>query len=158
METGQRVVDRVQAIALPIVRALGLELVEVSCSGQGPRTLFRVFIDKPGGVKISDCEQVHKSLGYALDIEDPIPHAYTLEVSSPGLDRPFRSREEYTKSIGKSVEVRLRRPYEGQWVLSGELLSVDEPGILLGIREKRSKRAMRVSWEDVSRARREVEF
>lgn len=158
METGQQVVDRVQTIALPIVRALGLELVEVTCSGQGPRTLFRVFIDKPGGVNISDCEQVHKSLGYALDIEDPIPHAYTLEVSSPGLDRPFRSREEYKKSIGKPVQVRLKRPYEGQWVLTGQLLSVDEPGIMLGVREKRSKRAMRVSWDDVSQARREVEF
>src|SRR2546421_6581430 len=71
--------ERVRAIAAPIIRALALELVEVQCAGHGTRTVIRVFVDKPGGVVVSDCEQVHLSLGHALDVEDPIPHAYTLE-------------------------------------------------------------------------------
>jgi len=111
--------ERVRAIAAPIIRALALELVEVQCAGHGTRTVIRVFVDKPGGVVVGDCEQVHLSLGHALDVEDPIPHAYTLEVSSPGLDRPLRRREDFQRSVGKLVSVKLRRPHNGQWRVVG---------------------------------------
>ena len=110
MEKDQQVAQHVRTIALPIVRSYGLDLVEVTCSGRGAGALLRVFIDKPGGVQLADCEQVHKSLGYALDVEDPIPHSYTLEVSSPGLDRPFTNREQYERWIGQTVSVKLIRP------------------------------------------------
>ena len=88
MPACEQIAQAVRSIATPIVRALDLELVDVECTGQGARTMVRVFIDKPNGVNVSDCEQVHVSLSHALDVQDPIPHTYTLEVSSPGLDRP----------------------------------------------------------------------
>src|SRR5207237_129864 len=135
MENPQQIAERVKAIAAPIVWALGLELVEVACSGQGGRTVLRVFIDKPGGVSLNDCEQVHLSLGTALDVEDPIPHAYTLEVSSPGLDRPFRKREDYCRSVGKQVCVKLRRPHEGQWRVVGRRVEVGETGVTMPLRQ-----------------------
>ena len=91
---------RVQEIAAPILESHGLELVEAVCVGQGPRTIIRVFIDKPGGVTLTDCEQAHRSLSPALDVIDPFPHAYTLEVSSPGLDRPLRCPQDYRRLIG----------------------------------------------------------
>ena len=158
MEVVQQVTERVRAIACPIVRALGLELVEVACSGRGPRTVVRVFIDKPEGVQLADCEQVHQSLGHALDVEDPIPHAYTLEVSSPGLDRPFRDRQEYLKSIEKKVRVKLRRPSDGHWRVSGRLVEVEASGIVVVPEEERGRRTVRVPWEDIVETCREVEF
>jgi ribosome maturation factor RimP len=88
----QFIAERVRTIAAPIARSLGVDVVDVECVGQGMRTLVRVFLDKPGGVSLEDCGQVHVSLSHALDVEDPIPHSYTLEVSSPGLDRPFKRR------------------------------------------------------------------
>ncbi|MEK7273104.1 MAG: ribosome maturation factor RimP [Nitrospirota bacterium] len=80
-------IDRIQDILSPILWTLGLELVDVVCVGQGSRSVVRVLIDKPGGVTVSDCERAHLAVGPALDVADPFPHAYTLEVSSPGLDR-----------------------------------------------------------------------
>lgn len=158
MENPQQIAERVKAIAAPIVWALGLELVEVACSGQGGRMVLRVFIDKPGGVSLNDCEQVHLSLGTALDVEDPIPHAYTLEVSSPGLDRPFRKREDYCRSVGKQVCVKLRQPHEGQWRVVGQLVEVEEPGVTLALTQSRQNQTVRLDWEAIAEARLEVDF
>jgi ribosome maturation factor RimP len=127
----QSVVDRLQGVISPILWTLGLELVEVVCVGQGPRSVVRVLIDKPGGVTVTDCEQAHKALGPALDVADPFPHAYTLEVSSPGLDRPFKRLQDYQRAIGKQVSLKLRQPLEGQWRVTGQLMQVDEQAVVL---------------------------
>ncbi len=125
------VADRVRAIAAPIIRAVGAELVDVVAAGSGSRTIVRVFIDKPGGVNVEDCEHVHISLGHALDVEDPIPHAYTLEVSSPGLDRPFRQPDEFRRIVGKHVKIKLLTPADGAWTVSGRLVGVTEAGVII---------------------------
>lgn len=133
-EQGSRsVVDRLQEIISPILWTLGLELVEVVCLGQGSRSVVRVLIDKPGGVTITDCEQAHKALGPALDVADPFPHAYTLEVSSPGLDRPLKRLQDYQRAIGKQVNVKLREPLDGQWRVTGELIQADEQVVVLNV-------------------------
>lgn len=155
--------ERVRMIAVPIVRALGFDLVEVECAGHGLHTVVRVFIDKAEGVSLKDCEQVHLSLGPALDVEDPIPHAYTLEVSSPGLDRPLKSREAFRRALGKLVRMKLREPHEGQWSLIGHLLAVDERGVTLRGQPAPRERAVQpptvtVAWEAIAEARLEVEF
>ncbi len=154
----QQLAERVQAIAAPIVRALNLELVEVECTGQGARTLLRVFIDKPGGVSLSDCEQVHLSLGHALDVEDPVPHAYTLEVSSPGLDRPLKRPADYRRALGKRVNLKLRQPREGQWRFVGMLQDVSERGVILAVGQPDEGRPAFLEWEAIAEARLEVEF
>ncbi len=130
---GQPVADRLQDVIAPILWTFGLELVGVECVGQGPRSVVRVLIEKPGGVTISDCEQAHKALGPALDVADPFPHAYTLEVSSPGLDRPFRRLQDYQRAIGKDVSLKLRQPIEGQWRITGPLMQVNEHTVIVGI-------------------------
>ena len=129
----QSVVDLLQGVISPILWTLGLELVEVVCVGQGPRSVVRVLIDKPGGVTITDCEQAHKALGPALDVADPFPHAYTFEVSSPGLDQPFKRLQDYQRAIGKEVSLKLRQPLEGQWRVTGQLTQVDEQAVLLTV-------------------------
>jgi len=127
------VADRLQKIVSPILWTLGLELVDVICVRQGSRSVVRVLISKPGGVTIADCEQAHKALGPALDVADPFPHAYTLEVSSPGLDRPFKRLQDYQRAIGKEVSLKLRQPLEGQWKITGRLMNADEQAVVLDL-------------------------
>jgi len=154
----QQVADAVRAIATPIVRSLQLELVDVECAGQGARTMLRVFIDKPGGVSVGDCEQVHQSLGHALDLEDVIPHAYTLEVSSPGLDRPLRRIEDYRRARGKLLSVKLGRQWEGQWRVVGRLLEVSEAGVTLSLTGVAPERTLQLDWGGIAEARLEIRF
>ena len=129
----QSVVDRVQEVVSPILWALGLELVEVVYVGQGPRSLVRILIDKPGGVTVTDCEQAHKALGPALDVADPVPHAYMLEVSSPGLDRPFKRLQDYQRAIGKEVNIKLRQPLNSQWRVIGRLEQADDRSVIVAV-------------------------
>jgi ribosome maturation factor RimP len=150
----QSVVDRVQSIISPILWALGLELVEVQCVGQGTRTLIRVLIEKPGGVTVTDCEQAHKALGPALDVADPFPHAYTLEVSSPGLDRPFKRLQDYQRAIGKEVSLKLRQPLNGQWRVRGRLTEADEQAVSLAVfAGKAEPQTLRLEREQIAEAK-----
>jgi ribosome maturation factor RimP len=137
----QSVVDRLQAVISPILWSLGLELVEVVCAGQSSRTVVRVLIDKPGGVTVTDCEQAHKALGPAVDVADPFPHAYTLEVSSPGLDRAFKRLQDYQRAIGKQVNLKLREPLEGQWRVTGQLTDVNEQAVVVMVSTGKSATA-----------------
>lgn len=149
----QPVIDRLHEVISPILWTLGLELIDVVCVGRGPRSVVRVLVDKPGGVTITDCEQAHKALGPALDVADPFPHAYTLEVSSPGLDRPFQRTQDYQRAIGKQVNLKLRQPLEGQWRITGELKQVDETLVVLEIGTHRAPQAIQLSRESIAEAK-----
>jgi len=146
----QPVADRLHEIISPILWTLGLELVDVVCAGQGPRSVVRVLIDKSDGVSIADCEQAHKVLGPALDVADPFPHAYTLEVSSPGLDRPFKRSQDYKRAIGKEVTFKLRQPLEGQWRITGRLMQVDEQAVVLTVAAMRIPQTVRLSRDMIA--------
>jgi ribosome maturation factor RimP len=149
----QTVADRLQEIISPILWTLGLELVDVVCVGQGPRSVVRVLINKPGGVTITDCEQAHKALGPALDVADPFPHAYTLEVSSPGLDRPFKRLQDFQRAIGKEVSLKLRQPVEGQWKVTGRLMEADERAVVLAVGAPRMSQPMSLDREMIAEAK-----
>jgi ribosome maturation factor RimP len=149
----QTVADRLQEIISPILWTLGLELVDVICAGQGPRSVVRVLINKPGGVTITDCEQAHKALGPALDVADPFPHAYTLEVSSPGLDRPFKRLQDYQRAIGKEVSLKLRQPVEGQWKITGRLMEVDDQAVVLAVLAPRMSQQVSLDREMIAEAK-----
>ena len=149
----QPVIDRLHEVISPILWTLGLELIDVVCVGRGPRSVVRVLVDKPGGVTITDCEQAHKALGPALDVADPFPHAYTLEVSSPGLDRPFQRTQDYQRAIGKQVNLKLRQPLEGQWRITGELKQVDETLVVLEIGTHGAPQAIQLSRESIAEAK-----
>ena len=147
------VADRLQKIVSPILWTLGLELVDVICVGQGSRSVVRVLISKPGGVTIADCEQAHKALGPALDVADPFPHAYTLEVSSPGLDRPFKRLQDYQRAIGKEVILKLREPLEGQWKITGRLMNADEQAVVLDLIMPKMTKSIRLNREVIAEAK-----
>ena len=129
-QASERVVARVQRIIEPVLASLGLVLVAVESRGRGPKTLIRVIIERPsdqgdGAVSVEDCERAHVLVGHALDAEDPIPHAYVLEVSSPGLDRPIRQVQEYERFKGRLARFKLAQPVLGQAVLIGRIQQLE---------------------------------
>jgi ribosome maturation factor RimP len=156
VKESRSVVDRISEAVSPILWTLGLELADVVCVGQGPRSVVRVFIDKPEGVTLDDCERAHKALGPALDVADPFPHAYTLEVSSPGLDRPFKRIQDYRRAIGKRVTLKLREPLAGQWRLVGTLTGVEDQGVTLELSEAAPPRTVTLEHKVIAEAKRAV--
>ena len=156
MKESRSVVDRISETVSPILWTLGLELADVVCVGQGSRSVIRVFIDKPEGVTLDDCERAHKALGPALDVADPFPHAYTLEVSSPGLDRPFKRIQDYRRAIGKRVTLKLKEPLAGQWRVVGTLTGVTDDSVTIEVNEPASPRTLTLELKVIGEAKRVV--
>ncbi|MCR4434594.1 MAG: ribosome maturation factor RimP [Clostridiales bacterium] len=124
--TGKKVEDIVTEIALPIIEKNSLELVEVEFIKEGANWYLRIYIDKPGGVSIDDCQAVSEAVSEELDKVDPIEQSYFLEVSSPGLDRPLKKEKDFEKFRGELIEIRLFQPIDGKKVFEGELLGLTE--------------------------------
>ena len=152
------VVDRISEVVSPILWALGFDLIDIVCVGQGARSIVRVYIDKSGGVTVEDCGRAHLAIGPALDVADPFPHAYTLEVSSPGLDRAFKGIQDYRRALGKQVNVKLRQPINGQWRLIGELMEVNEQSVTVVVHDRRSERKVILEFDSIADTRRAVTF
>lgn len=125
--------ERLLALTEPLLGGLGYELVELEVGAGRSNTLLRLFIDSPAGVGLQDCEKVSRAVSALFDVEDPIPNAYTLEVSSPGFDRLLRTREHFGRFVGSRVLVELKEPRAGRRRYSGKLLSVDEGGIVVEV-------------------------
>jgi ribosome maturation factor RimP len=120
-------VEKIRQILDPIVESMGLLLWDMEFHKHGPQWLLRIYIDREsGGVTLTDCEQVSRDLSAALDVEDVIPHAYTLEVSSPGLDRTLTKPEHFVRFIGSIVKVKTYQPIQGQKVFRGKLLGMGD--------------------------------
>ncbi len=98
---------------------------------QGRHSVLRVYIDRPEGILIDDCEAVSRQVSGILDVEDPISGEYTLEVSSPGMDRPLFTLEQFAKHAGEQVKIRLRSPYEGRRNYQGILRGVEEQDVVV---------------------------
>jgi ribosome maturation factor RimP len=118
---------RIEEVIEPVLRDHGLELVELEWRPHRPRSLLRVFVDKPGGVGIQDCERVSREVGDLLDVAGLIEDAYNLEVSSPGLDRVLRSEREYRWARGKRVRCWLSDGRE----MRGRLIEVGTERLVL---------------------------
>ena len=141
--------DRLIALTEPLLGALGYELVELELSGGRAHSTLRVFIDKTGGVGLEDCEKVSHELSSLLDVEDPIPTGYTLEVSSPGFDRVLRTREHFERFAGERVHVELKVPREGRRRYTGTLRTVDDAGLTLEV----DRETVSVPFDDIGKAR-----
>ncbi|MCY4473387.1 MAG: ribosome maturation factor RimP [Kistimonas sp.] len=115
----------------PVVSAQGCELWAVQWITGKDQALLRVLIDRSSGVSVDDCEAVSRQLSSVLDVESRIPGSYTLEVSSPGMDRPLITRGHYLASVGQLVTVRLRAPFEGKRRYEGLLQRVDGDEVVL---------------------------
>ena len=126
----EEVTAKVLEIAERVGASEGLEIVEVQLLGGGGARVLRIFIDKPEGVTHADCETISQNVGTILDVEDVIPGArYTLEVSSPGVERKLTKPRDFERFVGQKVKVALRQPIENQRHFMGTLKSFAE-GIL----------------------------
>lgn len=117
----------------PTVQTLGLELWGIEHLMRGRSSLLRIYIDSDQGITIEDCERVSRQVSGILDVEDPLPGEYTLEVSSPGLDRPLFSFEQYQRFVGEVVNLRLRAPIDGRRKFKGVLEKAEADQITLTV-------------------------
>lgn len=117
----------------PAIEVLGLELWGIEYLTKGRSALLRVYIDSDEGVTIDDCEKVSRQISAILDVEDPIAGEYTLEVSSPGLDRPLFAAEQYAAYVGEVINVRLSSPVDGRRKFKGVLNSADPKTIVMTV-------------------------
>lgn len=127
--------DRIEALARPVVASMGLELVEALCLGGRRPSVVRLIVDKPGGVSHDDCQAVSRVVGTQLDVADLLPHAYTMEVSSPGLDRRLKRATEYDKYRGRLAKVKT-----GLQVWTGRLGGLEDDQIVLRLDDDREER------------------
>ena len=123
----------VKELIEPTVKALGLELWGIELSQQGKYSLLRIYIEREQGVLIEDCEKVSRQVSALLDVEDPIAGEYTLEVSSPGLDRPLFSANQFEQFAGSKVNLRLHNPLEGRRKFRGSIVKVEGESICLQV-------------------------
>lgn len=106
--------DKIRELAGPVTEGFGLELVDVVFTTEHGRRILRIYIDKPGGVTVDDCERVSREMSTVLDVEDPIPQSYALEISSPGLDRPLKTEKDFARFAGHKARIKSKQPIEGR--------------------------------------------
>jgi ribosome maturation factor RimP len=122
----REIIEQLQDILLPVLQDYGLELVEIEFKPSGKRWLLRLYIDKEGGVTISDCENVSREFSRILDVEDVIDHPYSLEVSSPGLTRPLKKWEDFLRNKGKLCRIVTTEKIEGKNEFQGTIIDASE--------------------------------
>ena len=125
--------DELANLLEPSVERLGYELVDLEGRLGGKGGLVRLYIDKPDGIDLEDCEKVSLAVSALLDVEDPVPGNYNLEVSSPGLDRKLTKVEHFQRFAGETVKVQMRFPIEGRRRFRGTLVSSDEENIVVEV-------------------------
>ena len=153
--TMTNILERLDEIVTRVAASEGLELVEVEYRGSPNNRILRIFIDKPGGVTLADCENVSHQVGAIIDVEDVISERYTLEVSSPGLDRKLLKPQDYERFAGKKARVKLRHPIEGRSNFTGRLAGLDQGEALLDVE---GGNRLRFPLDEVALARLVIEF
>ena len=148
--------ERVRSVALRVTADRGFELVEVELKRAKSESLVRIFVDRPGGIGLEDLQSVSEEVSAILDAEDPIEGHYTLEVSSPGLDRPLRGEADYRRFVGKLAKLASYEPVEGRRHWTGRIVACDDGIVTLELDGE--KASARVPLAKLSHGRLEVEF
>jgi len=153
---------QIRAIADRVARSHGLEVWDIISRRETSGQVIRVFIDRPGpsatpeeSVSIDDCAEVSREIGTILDVEDPVPFAYTLEVSSPGLDRPLRNLDDYRRFAGRLAKIVVSEAVDNQKAFEGRLRGIEDDAVLL---EGPNGRMHRLPVRLITRGRLAIEF
>ncbi|MDA8443046.1 MAG: ribosome maturation factor RimP [Peptococcaceae bacterium] len=149
-----KVEEQVTTLVEPYIRQQGLELVDVEYVKEGAHWYLRIFIDKAGGVELSDCQAVSILVSEKLDQADPVNQAYLLEVSSPGLERPLKKDEDFATYKGSLVTVHTYAPYQGYKEFTGNLVGLEEGQIVL----EHAGTKVAIPQQQVSKTHLAVEF
>lgn len=157
-----RPVERIRELAASIAAGYGLDVWDVTYSREGCGFILRVVLDKPGpsataeeSVSLEHCQRVSEELSAVLDVEDVVPETYTLEVSSPGLDRPLRARADFERFAGRRAKIVMSEPVARQTAFAGHLRGMDGDEVLF---ENEGGRLVRLPFGLIRRARLDVEL
>lgn len=146
---------RIEAIAERVGRSEGIEIVDIELKGAGNRRFLRIYIDKPEGVTHADCESISGQVGAILDVEDVVPGQYTLEVSSPGVQRKLAKPRDFERVQGKKIKLVLREPVENERIWDGVLARFAEGTITL---ELAGGRSLAIPYDLVQKANLKFEW
>lgn len=152
------VVSLTEELVTPILEEKNLELVDIEYVKEGKNWFLRVYIDKEGGIDIMECGEVSELLSDKLDESDPITEAYFLEVSSPGVERPLKNKEDFDSSIGKNIFVKLYEPIDGNKEYEGTLQSFDGEIVTMEYKVKTRKKQVEIPYNKIAKARIAVTF
>ncbi len=145
-------IEKIEALVAQVAQEEMLEVFDLAVAREGPRTVVRVFLDREGGISLGECESFSRKMSAVLDVSDPMPGPYVLEVSSPGLNRRLVKPAHFAAVAGRRVRVSLIEPVEGSRNYAGMLLRADEEGIELD----RDGRTFRFPYGAVRKANLEV--
>ena len=143
------IIERVETFVAPLLVEMNIELVEIQFRREGHGWVLRLFIDKDGGVTLEDCTAVSREVSRYLEVEDPIEQAYHLEVSSPGLERPLKKKDDFVRFAERRARIKMREKIDEQRVFIGTLQGVDGDDVLLRI----DGRQQRFPLTGIARAR-----
>jgi len=141
-------IDKIEPLVAQVAREEMVEVFDLVVAREGPRTVIRVFIDREGGVRMADCQAFSRRLSAALDVDDPIPGSYVLEVSSPGINRRLTKPAHFASVAGKRVRVALREFVEGSRNYQGTLLRADDDGVDI----EKDGRTFRLAYANMRKA------
>jgi ribosome maturation factor RimP len=132
--------DRLEMLLVPVVEDLGYEYVGIEYSSNPKNRVLRLYIDRPEtGIGLDDCEAVSREVSALLDVEEPIPGQYTLEVSSPGVERPLFTAEQFLAHVGEDARVQMETPIDGRRKFKGTIVAVDNDEVCLEVDGQRWK-------------------
>jgi ribosome maturation factor RimP len=149
--------ERIRGVAERVTSGRGYELADVEMKRERGGFLVRLFVDKDGGIGLDDLQSVSEEVSAILDAEDPVPTAYTLEVSSPGLDRPLKTEADYRRFVGRLARLSSYEPVEGRRHWLGRLTSFEDGVVGIALQSEKGKVAL-VPFAKISHGRLEVEF
>jgi ribosome maturation factor RimP len=150
------VAERVRAVAERVTAGRGFELADIEVKRDRGGALVRLYVDKEGGIGLSELQSVSEEVSAILDAEDPFPFSYTLEVSSPGLDRPLKTEGDYRRFAGRLARVSSYEPLDGRRHWTGRLLAVEDGMVRLSL--ERESTVVQIPLAKIAHARLEVEF
>lgn len=150
----QKVEQIVEELVLPYIEKAHCELVDIEYKKEGSHWYLRIYIDKPGGVTIDDCQTVSEHISDVLDENDPIPHSYFLEVSSPGLDRILKKDSEFIRYKGSKVDVTLYKTLDGKKKYTGELIGLVNDEVAIRVNDV----VLSFKRSDIASVRLAIEF
>ena len=142
--------DKLTELLRPAVEGLNYELVGVEHLPMGKHTVLRIYIDSPDGITVKDCSDVSHQVSGVLEVEEPIKGAFTLEVSSPGIDRPLFNFEQFKKFVGSKVKLKLYHAIEGKRKITGVIESIEDDNI--NIKDAESEQTFQLQIDDIDKA------
>jgi ribosome maturation factor RimP len=145
-------IEKIEALLSQVAQEEMVEVFDLAVLREGPRTVIRVFLDREGGIRLGECESFSRKMSAALDVSDPMPGPYVLEVSSPGLNRRLTKPAHFAAAAGRRIRVALAEPVDGSRNYVGTLRSADAEGIDL----ERDGRAYRFPYAAVRKANLEI--